>query len=104
LAWRQTRRSGGATGFGGEVRDPRRLLGADLGAAQFDFKLPFGEAAESVGQVSQAMRHSYGTHLIRSGVRKEIVAKILGNRDELTTDRYAWLGTATLKAGVRAKD
>ena len=34
------------------MRDPRRLLGAKIGAAQFDFKLRFGEAVESVGQVS----------------------------------------------------
>lgn len=45
-----------------------------------------------------ALRHSYATTLVNSGVRLEVVRKILGHKSMQTTLRYAEVNDATVKA------
>ena len=50
-----------------------------------------------------ALRHSYATSLVNSGVRLEIVRKLLGHKSMQTTLRYAEINDATVKAELRAQ-
>ncbi|HEX8551153.1 MAG TPA: tyrosine-type recombinase/integrase [Abditibacteriaceae bacterium] len=47
------------------------------------------------------LRHSYATTLVNSGVRLEVVRKLLGHKSMQTTLRYAELNDASVKAELR---
>jgi len=47
------------------------------------------------------LRHSYATTLVNSGVRLEVVRKLLGHKSMQTTLRYAEVNDATVKAELR---
>lgn len=48
-----------------------------------------------------ALRHSYATTLVNSGVRLEVVRRLLGHKSMQTTLRYAEVNDQTVKAELR---
>ena len=58
-------------------------------------------AAAHVSADIHALRHSYATTLVNSGVRLEVVRKLLGHKSMQTTLRYAEVNDATVKAELR---
>jgi integrase/recombinase XerC/integrase/recombinase XerD len=53
--------------------------------------------AAKVSADIHALRHSYATTLVNSGVRLEVVRKLLGHKSMQTTLRYAQVSDATVK-------